>query len=439
MTIELQLEPDLRVLLFAMATALATTVLCGLAPALQSTRPGLVSGLKSEERSILHRRFTLRNGLVVGQVAVSLTLLITSFLFLRSLKHIADVDPGFNVDHVLTAKIRFDLQTSNRAQQDQVLQLIRDRVQSLPGVLSASLASIVPLVGDRSSPMVELEDQPDSHPLKVNANNVGPRYFETMMIPLVAGREFTPSDTTGPPAVIVNETFAKRYLAGKNPLGARVREYNPNGSPAPWSEIVGLARDIKFITLGEDPTPVLYKIGGYQLHARTAGSPALMLPAIKQAIAEIDRSATVEVKTMQENMAFAFVPNRIAAALLGTMGGLGLLLAMIGLYGVMATAVTRRTREIGIRMALGAERPVILRMILGSGLALVGVGVTAGLVISLALTGPLSGFLASGVSPTDPMTFGLAAGFLAVVGVGASYVPARRATRVDPMISLRYE
>ena len=157
-----------------------------------------------------------------------------------------------------------------------------------------------------------------------------------------------------------------------------------------------------------------------------------MLPAIKQAIAEIDRSATVEAKTMRENMAFAFVPNRIAAALLGAMGGLGLLLAMIGLYGVMSSAVTRRTHEIGIRMALGAGRPVILRMVLGSGLALVGIGVTAGLVISLALTRQLSGFLASGVSATDPMTFGLAAAFLAVVGVGASYLPARRATQGRP-------
>jgi len=438
MRIELQLDPDFRVLLYAVAIALATTVLCGLAPALQSTRSNLNGGLKAEERSAAHRRFTLRNGLVVGQVAVSLVLLITSFLFLRSLRHIAGVDPGFNVDHLLTAKIRFDPAISNKVRQDQVLKTTLERVATLPGALSTSVASIVPLVGDRIGLQVELDGQPDGV-RRVNANYIGPRYFETMTIPLIAGREFVASDTVGPPAAIVNETFVKQYLAGKNPLGIRVRESHPRGGPAAWSEVVGVVRDIKFITLGEAPTPVIYRPGGYQLHVRTAGDSALMLPAIKQAIAEIDRSATVEVKTMRENMAFAFVPNRIAAALLGAMGALGLLLAMIGLYGVISYSVSRRTREIGIRMALGAGRPVVLRMVLVNGLTLVGVGLAIGLIISAALTRPLSSFLASGVSATDPMTFGLAAGLLAIVGAGASYLPARRATKVDPMISLRYD
>jgi hypothetical protein len=259
-----------------------------------------------------------------------------------------------------------------------------------------------------------------------------------MTIPLTAGREFSAADRAGPPIVVVNETFVKRYLSGRNPLGVRLRSTMP-GAPEPWREIVGVTRDIKFITLGEDPTPVLYRRGGNQLHVRTAGPPAALIPAVKQVIAEMDRSATGEFKTMRESMAFAFVPNRIAAVLLGSMGCLGLLLAMVGLYGVMSYTVNRRTREIGIRMALGAARTAILRMSLRDGLALVGAGVAIGLGISLLITRPLAAFLASGISPADPLTFGGAALLLTLVGACASYVPAHRATRVDPMAALRHE
>jgi predicted permease len=434
MPIELQLDPDFRVLLYAVATTFITALLCGLAPAWQSTRPGLSASLKSEERNIVHRRFTLRNALVVGQVAVSLTLLITSFLFLRSLMRIGSVEPGFNVDHLLTAKIRLDRSRYTEQQQSQFYKQAVERVEALPGVLSASLASIVPLVGDRIGGSVDIEtgvsrlhvDMP------VDVNQIGPRYFETMAIPLLQGREFSAAD--GPAAAIVNTTFAKRYLAGKNPLGARVRYLNES-----WREIVGVVADIKFITLGEDPTPVLYTPGGYQIHARTAGSPAALVKSVKQTVAEMDRTATVEAKTMRDSMAFAFVPSRIGAILLGAMGALGLLLVMVGLYGVMSHAVNRRTHEIGIRMALGAQQPLILRMVLRDGLALVGVGVAIGLGVAALLTQPLSAFLASGLSTTDPLTFIGAALLLALVGASASYFPARRASKVDPMVSLRYE
>jgi predicted permease len=430
MPIELQLNPDFRVLLYAVAAALMTAVLCGLAPAWQSTRPSLTAGLKLEERNMAHRRFTLRNALVVGQVAVSLALLITSFLFLRSLMRIGSVDPGFNVDHLLTAKIRLDRARYTEQQQSQFYKRALERVEALPSVQSGSLASIVPLVGDHIGGDVEIEA--GQNRLPVTVNNVGPRYFETMAIPLLQGREFSPAD--GATAAIVNATFAKRYLAGKNPLGARVRYFNES-----WRQIVGVVADIKFITLGEEPRPVLYKPGGYQIHARTAGPPAALVKAVKQTIAEMDRTATVEAKTMRESMAFAFVPSRIGAILLGAMGALGLLLVVVGLYGVMSHAVHRRTHEIGIRMALGAQRPLILGIVLRDGLALVGVGVTIGLGAAAILTQPLSAFLASGVSTTDPLTFAGAALLLALVGASASYFPARRASQVDPMVSLRYE
>jgi predicted permease len=437
MPIELQLNPDFRVVLYAIAAALLTALLCGLAPALQSTRPAVTAGLKLEERNVIHHRFTLRNALVVAQVAVSLTLLITSFLFLRSLMRIGSVEPGFNVDHLLTAKIRLDRSRYTSQQQSQFYKQALEHVEALPGVLSGSLASIVPLVGDRIGGMVDIEM--GGSRLPINVNQIGPRYFETMAIPLLHGREFSATDRDA--VVIVNETFAKRYLAGKNPLGAHARSARPGSAypNQPWREIVGVARDIKFITLGEDPTPVLYEMGGYQIHARVAGSPAMLLKTLKQTVAEMDRTATVEAKPMRESMAFAFVPSRIGAILLGAMGTLGVLLVMIGLYGVMSHAAQRRTREIGIRMALGAERSSVLRMVIRDGLALVVVGVAIGLVASAVLTRPLSAFLASGVSTTDPLTFGAAAVLLALVGMTASYFPARRASKVDPMVSLRYE
>ncbi len=429
MPIELQLNPDFHVLLYAVAAALGTALLCGLAPAWQSVEHALACSMR-QERTIVHRRFTLRNALVVGQVAVSITLLITSFLFLRSLMRIGSVDPGFNVDHLLTAKIRLDRARYTEQQQSQFYKQALERVEALPGVLSGSLASIVPLAGDGIGGEVEIEAGQSRLPVTVN--NVGPHYFETMAIPLLQGREFSAAD--GATTAIVNATFAKRYLAGKNPLGARVRYIYE-----PWREIVGVVADIKFITLGEDPRAVLYKPGGYQIHARTAGPPAALVKAVKQTIAEMDRTATVEAKTMRDSMAFAFVPSRIGAILLGAMGMLGLLLVMVGLYGVMSHAVNRRTREIGIRMALGAQRQLILGMVLRDGLALVSVGVAIGLGTAAALTRPLSAFLASGLSTTDPLTFVGAALLLAMVGASASYFPARRASQVDPMVSLRYE
>jgi predicted permease len=428
--IELQLNPDFRVLLYAVAAAVMTALLCGLAPAWQSVEHALACSTRPSLATIVHRRFTLRNALVVGQVAVSITLLITSFLFLRSLMRIGSVDPGFNVDHLLTAKIRLDRARYTDQEQSQFYKQALERVEALPGVLSGSLASIVPLAGEGIGGEVEIERGQSRLPVRVN--NVGPHYFETMAIPLLQGREFSAAD--GATTAIVNATFAKRYLAGKNPLGARVRYINES-----WREIVGVVADIKFITLGEDPRPVLYKPGGYQIHARTAGSPAALVKAVKQTIAEMDRSATVEAKTMRDSMAFAFVPGRIGAILLGAMGALGLLLVMVGLYGVMSHAVNRRTREIGIRMALGAQRQLILGMVLRDGLALVGVGVAIGLGAAAILTRPLSAFLASGVSTTDPLTFAGAALLLALVGASASYFPARRASQVDPMESLRYE
>jgi predicted permease len=429
MPIELQLNPDFRVLLYAVAAALVTALLSGLAPAWQSVEHALACSMQ-QERTIVHRRFTLRNALVIGQVAVSLTLLITSFLFLRSLMWIGSVDPGFNVDHLLTAKIRLDRSRYTDQQQSQFYKQALERVEALPGVLSGSLASIVPLAGDGIGGEVEIEGGQSRLPVSVN--NVGPHYFETMAIPLLQGREFSAAD--GATTAIVNATFAQRYLPGKNPLGARVRYFNES-----WRDIVGVAADIKFITLGEDPRPVSYKPGGYQIHLRTAGSPAALVKGVKQTIAEMDRTATVEAKTMRDSIAFAFVPSRIGAILLGAMGALGLLLVMVGLYGVMSHAVNRRTREIGIRMALGAQRPLILGMVLRDGLALVTVGVAIGLGAAAILTRPLSAFLASGLSTTDPLTFAGAAILLALVGASASYFPARRASQVDPMVSLRYE
>jgi putative ABC transport system permease protein len=439
--IELHLEPDWRLVLYTVAIAVFTMLACGLVPALQASRTDLVSGLKQQPDHFLHRRLRLRNILVVGQVTVSLVLLIASGLFLRSLRHIGDIELGFNVDRSAIAEVSFE-QRRSKENAIRFLEEVIQRIDRAPGIVSSSIASTVPL---SPNPVVtngiQVYGRPPGPSPKTFVNSVGPRYFETLVIPLVRGREFRFTDRDGaPPVAIINETFTRLTFRGQDPIGQRIRWRESE----PWAEIVGIVRDCKYGFPGEETAAALYR--PYQqaftprltVHVHTAGPPAAMLKTITAVINAVDNAAKVEAKTMQESMKMAFLPIRIGGALLGSAGVLGLLLVVIGLYGVMSHFVNRSIPEIGIRMALGAPRRSILLRVLADGLRLVGIGVTLGLTTSWVTTPLLSMFL-TGVSPTDLLTFASVSLLLLLVGAVASFLAAYRATRVDPMRALRYE
>jgi putative ABC transport system permease protein len=445
-----QLEPDFRLLLYGLALAVATSMLCGLVPALQATRPRLVPALKDEVQEFGHRRFTLRSFLVTGQVAVSVVLLVTAGLFLRSLLEIGRARPGFEVDHTLVVSVNLVMGQRTGDQEKLFFEQAMDRLEAVPGAWSASCAGIVPLSFAASGDRLRLEGQEDGPGVAAYLNVVGRRYFETLGIPVLRGREFGPGDREGvAPVAIVNEAFLRRYsrMSGpdNDPLGKRLIQ--GEGPDRRFLEIVGVVADSKYLSLGEAPEPQVY-LSYLQpqqvrrvrtLLLRTSGPPAAALVPAKRAITDLDRSAEVEAQTMKEHVARALWPSRIGTLVLGSLGVLGLLLAMVGLYGVMSYAVSRRTSEIGIRMALGASRGLVSWMVLKDGLILLGAGVVIGLAIAALASGPLAMFLASTVSPTDPVTLIGVLVLMALVGTAASLVPARRATAVDPAVVLRRE
>jgi putative ABC transport system permease protein len=448
--ITFQLEPDFRLLLYALSLAIATSLLCGLVPALQATRSRLVPALKDEAQEFGHRRFTLRNFLVGGQIAVSVVLLVTAGLFLRSLLEIGGARPGFDVDHTLVLSVNLVRGQHTGEQEKLFFEQAMNRLEAVPGVQSASCAGIVPLSFATSGDRLWLEGQEDGPGVATYLNVVGRRYFETLGIPVLRGREFGAGDREGvAPVAIVNEAFIRRDSDRSRPHGDPLgkRLVQGEGRDRRFLEIVGVVADSKYLSLGEAPEPQVY-LSYLQpqqvrrvrsLLLRTVGPPAAALAPVKKAITDLDRSAELEVQTMKEHVARAFWPSRIGALVLGSLGGLGMLLAMVGLYGVMSYAVSRRTSEIGIRMALGASRGLVLWMVLKDGLILLGVGGGIGLAFAALATGPLAMFLASTVSPRDPATLISVLLLIALVGAAASFVPARRATGVDPVVALRRE
>jgi predicted permease len=441
--IEFRVEPNWHVLLYALLIAAATALMCGIGPGLEAARANVSAGLKNETGTPgRYRLFTLRNSLVIGQVSVSLLLLVISLLFVRSLQKVQTVDPGFNVANQLIATISLDNPQAEREKSRRLTDEVIDSLARTPGVRSASGGLMVPLTRNTwTSEVFPNNDQ--TRPRLVQGNAVAPRYFETMGIAIVRGREIQKTDIAEAPRVaVVNQALAQQLFAGQNVLG---RTLGIPGQAGAY-EIVGVAADSKYESLGEGPTPIVYLPYkqadlpfSLRLHIRTEGPAAAMTAAVRSAIRQLEPSASVEVKTMREITAFSTVPNKVGAAILGAMGALGLILASIGLYGVLAYAVSQRTREIGIRMALGASRSQVLQIILGEAMALVGIGVAIGLILALAATRPLSSFLSAGVSVTDPVTIAMVVLVLGVTGAGAAFVPARRALGVDPMTALRYD
>jgi len=455
---------DARVLLFTLLLSVLTGLIFGIAPALQASNPDLVNALKDEAMMLpgkgSRRHFSLRNLLVVAQVALSLVLLIGAGLFLRSLQHAQQIDPGFNPENALVMRLNTNLLRYTKPQGQEFYRQVIERIEALPGVQSATLTSAPPLNGSRhqTSVVVEGQEGGDSSSATSSAgagaiaesrrnttltSSIGLRYFETLQIPLLRGREFTTQDREGAPGVaVVNETFVKRYLAGQDPIGKRIRL---SGAKDPWLEVVGLARDSKYLTLGEAPAPFVYQPiaqryeSGVSLIMHTKTDPTNFLAPVRREVQAIEKNLPItDIRPMTELLGNSLYAARMGAGLLGVFGLLALLLAAVGLYGVMAYSVTRRTREIGIRMALGAQKSDVLRLVLYEGMALVGVGILLGLLGAFALTRLLASFL-YGVSTTDPSTFISIAVFLAAVALLASFIPARRASKVDPMIALRYE
>jgi predicted permease len=441
--ISLDLQPDFRVLWFTLGVTLITGVVFGLAPALRASRADVVSALKVDAPAVRlgGRRLSLQGALVVGQVTLSTLLLVGALLFIRTLRAAATIDPGFRVDNMLMLSINPRPGEEGRVDPEQVALGVRDRVAALPGVTNVSWANSVPLGLDASRRNVQVEGyRPrEGEDMEFHYSVVGPRYFETMQIPLVRGRGFTDDDKPGAPrVVVVNEAFAKKFWGDANPIGKNLLR-GDNGEKI---EVVGLARDGKYVSISESPRPYVFypqlqMPDGVTLLVRTSGEPMRMLAAVRREVQTVAPDWMMErPTTLDAQIGASLLPQRIAAGLLGAFGVVALLLAAVGLYGVVAFAVAQRTREIGIRVALGAQSGEVLGLMLRQGMKLAALGLLIGLPLAAGSGKLLSSFLL-GAGAADPFVFVVAALALGAVTAIASYIPARRASRVDPMVALR--
>ncbi len=437
---------DKRVGLFCVLLMAATTVLTSLAPVTQTLRVDLVSALRGEQLHYLQRRFNLRVLLITGQVAMSVVLLVTMSLFVRSLLVINNLDPGFDTLHTASVRLLLEKSTQTPAVLKAFYMNVADRIRAIPGVQSSSCAALLPL-SFSSSGVGDLHIAGSPSPqFGSAANAVCPAWFSTMEIPLIRGREFTASDRVGSaPVAIVNETFARTYLHGMDPL--RTFLTSGNGADREIYQVVGLVRDSKYLTMGELPTPMLYlpylQSNRIRLHAslvfRSVVPPSTLFSAVKQVVAEAAPSATIEARSMNETIAFATLPNRIAAFLLLVLASLALILTIVGLYGMVTYEISQRTSEVGIRMALGATRGVILKTLLQRGIWIVATGEAIGVALAWLVTKPLSMFLASSIGTTDPFSYIGIAVVLAVTALCALFGPAWRAAGLDPSNALRHQ
>jgi putative ABC transport system permease protein len=435
------LTPDGRALLATTVVAVVTTIFFGLAPALTATKFEVLPALKDEGTTSTAALGPARwrRIFVVVQVALSLTLLIAAGLFLQSLSKAMRVDPGFEPHGVVTASFDLDLQGYMASRRDAFVAQFVERTAALPGVISAAMTSTLPLGGEMYGASVVGEHGPV--PAQATFASISPRYFETLRAPLVRGREFVQTDTTeAPPVAIVNETLARRLWPGVDPIGKRVRV---DDSKEPWRDVVGVARDAKYLFLTESPRGAYYlpirqhPASAVSLVVRTAGDTHAALSSLTNLARDLDRDLPLfKAETLDERIRHTVNLQRAAASLFGVLGGLTLVLATIGVYGVAAHSVSLRTREVGIRMSLGARASDVFRMFVRESLSLSLIGVAIGLAISTAASKLLTTFL-FGLTPTDAMTFVGGSTILCLVGVIASYLPARRAAGVDPLVALR--
>jgi predicted permease len=446
--LELNPQPDSRVLLFAFALAIVSGVIFGLAPALQTARWDLTQGLRERASSAGSgiSRWNLRNLLVVAQIAVSLVLLIGSGLFLKAFYKAQAIDPGFRTENLAILTIDPTLAGYDKTRGAQVTRTILDQVRHDPRVVSADLSQWIPLGfgGQGRTIIVEGRGDNDEHNRRVaNMSPITATYLETMGVPLLRGRKFTEHDCEKSAArvAIIDETMATQFWPDEDPIGRRFRFLVDNES----IEVIGIARHTKAITLGEVPAPMVYvpfvelPDGGISLFVHTVGAPGVMLSETHRIVRDIDiRIPITYEKTIRDHMAFALWPSWMGAVLLGSLGVLALVLASVGVYGLMAYSVSQRTRELGIRMALGAPANQVLQLVLRQGMLLAGIGLALGLFAAFGST-RLAGTFLYGVNPSDPVIFGGVTSLLAAAAFMACYFPARRALKIDPIIALRFD
>jgi len=440
------LHIDHRVLLFTLLISIATGILFGLLPALQTTKTDLVSALKDEMAFGMNRRSLLRNGLIVFQVALSLVLLVCGGLMLRGLQRAQTIDLGFDPQNAIEISFDLRLQGYDRAQGREFQKSLLERVRAVPGVQQAGIADLVPvdLHFGRDNVFIEgqLTERNSTAP-RALLSRITPGYLEAMSTRLLRGRDFTDQDTeTAARVVIINEAMARRFWPGEDAIGKRFSVGSPE---SPKMEVIGITEDGKYASLSEEPRPFVYRpmwqsySGSSNLIVRSRTEPENLMRTVLGQLRELDPNMPVSsAKTMIEHMSFPLLPARLAALLLGSFGLVALALAAIGLYGVMSYSVLKRTREVGIRMALGAQKSDVLKMVIGQGVAMTLIGMVTGLLAAFALTRLMRNLLLD-VSATDPVTFITISILLLIVALAACYIPARRATKVDPIVALRYE
>jgi len=441
---ELHLHLNRQVLYFSIGLVALTTLLSGLVPALQSSRNSW--HLRSNQIGAeTYQRFSLRRALVVGQFALAFVLLVSASLFLRGLAKNSHADPGFNMQHLLTVEVTLNDASYSAYRSERYFERAINEISRLQGIRSVAGASTVPLgiehwvigsirVNDRNVP-------------RVFVNSVTPGYFQAMQIPLLKGRDFQADDRAdSPPVAIVNQTFANAYLKGDGLSNLVYVPIAGTGTPPTFLpfQIIGIARDSKYGSLGEEAAPALYwplsqHYGPPTLMVDTASAPASVMTAIRQTLVSLEPRTPIKIELMRERLAGALLPSKIASFLLSGMGTLGLLLATIGIYGVVAYSVGRRTAEIGIRMALGATKAHVLGLILKDAGQIACVGTVTGAALASFILQPLGKALPAGMPVVDLLSFVTVGCALTFVGLCAALFPAWRASRIDPMRALRTE
>ena len=438
---------DNRVVWFSVLLSILTGVIFGLLPALQASKTDLVTTLKGTGPSLTTgiRRFSLRNLLVVSQVALSLILLITAGLLIRSTRSAQEMDPGFESKRIELASVDVSLHGYDETRGRGFYKQLLERVSALPGVEAASIAGPLPLDAYSNGAHVTVEGyvpRYENERITVSYSTVGYNYFQAMNTPIVEGRAFTEhDDKDSPKVVIVNETLARRFWPNDSAIGKRLKL----GANSPYREVVGVAKDGKYFLLGEPPTEYFFVPhsqaydGKMTIIARTSGNPESLGEAIRREVTGLDSELPVYgMRSMPKYLDRVLSGPKSIAALATIFGMIALLMASIGLYGVMSYSVSQRTREVGIRIALGASSGSVVKLVLREGSVLVGVGIALGLAAAILVSRFLESLL-FGVSSTDPLTFLIIPAVLVLVSFLASYLPARRAAQVDPMVALRFE
>jgi len=443
---------DLRVLSFAILASFAAGLIFGIVPAITASRTDLVSTLKEGGRSDIMGRDWLRSSLIVGQVALGLVLTAGAGLLITSFVNLLHTSEGFNPDHLTT--LRFETPDARYEKGDARPQFYRDyfeKLRALPGVQSAAGVMVLPMTNDGI--VISFEDpehpRPEGQFASADLTPVTPQYFSTMQVPVLKGRDFSErDDMKSTQVMVVNQSFAQKFFPGEEVLGKKLKPGAGNGTPGgpPWREIVGVVGDIRLWGTQREMEPAMY-LPAAQLPAwcclysvvRTPLDPASLEASVQRIVSSMDKDIPVtQVRTMNELMYSQLSQPRFATILLSTFAGLALVLTVVGLYGVMTYSVTRRTREIGVRMALGAERGAVLTMVLRDAAILLGAGIVLGIAAALISASVLRDML-YGTGSRNPLVLALVCAVVALAGVAAAFFPARRAARVDPMVALRYE